>query len=78
MCENAAVSWSEYSRHVSNVETEVRQKISRELLQHISFLQEEGSSECYMQGVERARVLVLNNISIRSSEDGVETQEKLF
>lgn len=78
MCDNTAVGWSEYSRHVSNVETEVRQKLSRELLQHIRFLEEDGSPECYIQGVERARVLVLNNTSIRSSEDGVETQEKLF
>lgn len=78
MCENSAVSWSEYSSHNSRVEYEVRQKISQELLKHIHFLEKTSTPECYIQGIERARVFVLNNISITSDTVEVETQEKLF
>lgn len=78
MCDNTAVSWSEYSQHLSNLEVEVRQKISRELLEHIHFLERTQTPECYIQGVERARVFVLNNISLKSDTPGIETQEKLF
>lgn len=78
MCDNTAVRWSEYSSHVSNLEIEVRQKISKELLEHIRFLEKTQTPECYIQGIERARVFVLNNISIRSDIEQVENQEKLF
>lgn len=78
MCDNTAVSWSEYSQHLSNLEMEVRQKIARELLEHIHFLEKTQVPECYIQGVERARVLTLNNISIKNDTSGIETQEKLF
>lgn len=78
MCDNTAVSWSDYSHHLSNIEVEIRQKVSRELLQHIGFLQNDNTPDCYIQGLERARILVLNNISITGDTGGVETQEKLF
>ena len=78
MCDNGAVSWSEYSSHNSRVEYEVRQNISQELLKHIRFLEKTETPECYIQGLERARILVLNNISTTNDTEEVETQEKLF
>lgn len=78
MCDNTAVRWSEYSSHISNLELEIRQRISKELLEHIGFLEKTQTPECYIQGVERARIFVLNNTSIRSDIGDVENQDKLF
>lgn len=78
MCDNTAVSWSEYSQHTSNLETEIRHKISRDLLENIDFLKNNNVSDCYIRGVEWARSLVLSNTNITGKPERVETQEKLF
>jgi hypothetical protein len=78
LCDNAAVNWSEYSSHISNIEYEVRQKISQELLKHMTFLQKNSAPECHIQGVEQARVFILQNKSDISDKETLETQERLF
>jgi hypothetical protein len=76
--DNQAVSWSEYSSHVSEIEYSLRNKISQELLEHIRFLDKTGAPECYTQGVERARMFVVFGGKIKQYEEQVELQEKLF
>lgn len=78
MSDNTAVSWSDYSAHLSNVEYEIRHRIAKELLEHIEILDQQKSPECFVQGVQRARNIVLMNTKINSFADEVETQEKLF
>lgn len=78
MSDNEAVSWSEYESHNRNTEYLVRHKIARELLEHIEILDNQKSPECFIQGVERARNIVLMNVNLKFVTDEVETQEKLF
>ena len=78
MSDNQAVSWSDYSAHMTEVESSLRNKIAKELLEHIRFLDKTGAPECYMQGVERARVFVLYGTKLKENQAGVELQEKLF
>ena len=76
--DNEAVSWSDYHAHHSNAETEIRQKISQELLQHMEFLDRSGAPECFIQGVERARNIVLYNLSLKDFAEDSTPQERLF
>lgn len=78
MSDNTAVSWSEYGAHKSNIEYEVRHKIAKELLKHMEILDKQNSPECFVQGVNRARNLVLMNLNFESVTDEVDPQEKLF
>jgi hypothetical protein len=76
--DNEAVSWSQYSSHVTEVESGLRNRIAKELLEHIHFLDKTGAPECYIQGVEKARMFVLYGTKIKLDNSEVELQEKLF
>jgi hypothetical protein len=78
LCENQAVSWSEYSSHLSNVEYNTRNKIAKELLEYMDFLQKTAYPECFIQGVEEARNYVLYNTNFKNNDLGVDPQERLF
>lgn len=78
MSDNEAVSWSDYHAHHTNAETEIRQKISKELLEHMAFLDRSGSPECFVQGIERARNIVMYNLSLKDFVEDSTTQERLF
>lgn len=78
MTDNEAVSWSDYHSHNSNREVEIRQKISQELLEHMKFLDNIGSPECFVKGIERARNVVLYNMTVKDFADDSTTQERLF
>lgn len=78
MADNEAVSWSEYESHNRNTEYIVRHKIAQELLEHIEILDKQKSPECFIQGIERARNIVLTNISSKFVTEEVDPQEKLF
>lgn len=78
MCDNSAVSWSQYESHRQEIEYEVRQKISRELLEHGRFCEQNGMPEMYVNGIERARVLVLTGVGLRHEQESAWSQERLL
>ena len=78
MSDNEAVSWSNYSSHRTSIEYEVRHKVAKELLEHIRFLDKNKAPECYIQGMDRARLFVLHNASLKDSYEQLDYQERLF
>lgn len=78
MRDNSAVSWSEYESHRQQVEYAVRQKISKELLEHGRFCEDNGMPEMYINGIERARMLVLTGVSLRHEQESAWSQERLL
>lgn len=78
MCDNTAVRWSEYEMVRRQQDTEVRLKIAVELLKHIDMYRENDYSPEYIQGMERARLLVLFDQSPKSDQENSSEQETLF
>ena len=78
MCDNAAVRWSEYELAKTQMEGEFRSKIAKQLQKHIEEYKENDFPDLYIQGMERARLLALYDLSLKTSPpDGV-IQDKLF
>lgn len=78
MCENSAVAWSEYQSHQNNTEQAVRHKIAQDLLTHKAFCEENGLPDMYINGLDRARIIVLTGPMSHSDRDTPWTQEKLL
>lgn len=78
MCDNAAIRWSEYELAKTQMEGEFRSKISKQLQKHIEEYKENNFPDLYIQGMERARLLTLYDLSIKTSPPDDAKQEKLF
>lgn len=78
MCDNTAVRWSDYELAKTQMESEFRSKISKELQKHIEEYKKNDFPDLYIQGMERARLLALYNTSLRSNIPDDANQEKLF
>lgn len=78
MCDNTAVRWSEYELARIQQESEIRSKISRELEKHVAEHRENGFSDEYIMGMERARLLALYDQSLKVSKPDIDIQDKLF
>lgn len=78
MSDNAAVYWSGYTSHLREVEGSIRVRIAEELLEYISFLDQSGTPECFVKGVEKAREVVLLSDQSRHGALKTEIQERLF
>lgn len=78
MCDNTAVRWSDYELSRRQQESESRTKIAAELAKHIDMYKENNYSSEYIQGMERARLLVLFDKSLKTDTEISGEQETLF
>lgn len=78
MCDNVAVRWSEYEREKSQIEAQVRVKISQELEKYVEDLEKKQYPNDYISGMEKARLLVLHAPTINRHEQTEYVQEQLF
>lgn len=78
MCENSAVKWSDYELAKRQQESECRRKISEELAKHVDLYRKNGFPDLYIQGMERARLLMLFNKSPEDEEKNFPDQQSLF
>jgi|AntAceMinimDraft_5_1070358.scaffolds.fasta_scaffold03325_8 hypothetical protein len=78
MCENTAVRWSEYELAKNQLESECRNKVVIDLEKHIAKYRENDFSSEYIQGMERARLLVLYRDNVIPDTTDTACQDKLF
>lgn len=78
MCDNTAVRWSDYELAKRQQDSEFRTKIAAELAKHIDLYRDYGYSSEYLQGMERARLLVLFDKSLAEDHPPLEKQDRLF
>ena len=78
MCDNTAVRWSDYELAKRQNEAEFRSRIAAELAKHIDLYRENNFPSEYIQGMERARLLVLYNKSLKEEAESLPDQETLF
>lgn len=78
MCDNAAVQWSEFEAEKSRIESNLRNQIAEKLFQHIGISVKSGYPETYIQGMERAREIVLMTRIDDTLSDTGYVQENLF
>lgn len=73
MCDNTAVRWSDYELAKRQQDSEFRSKIAAELAKHIDLYRENDFSDEYLQGMERARLLVLYDKSVKINSSDQQT-----
>ncbi len=78
MCENVAVSWSEYESHKQRVEQSVRHQIAQDLTNHKAFCEKNGLPDMYINGLTRARTIVLWGPVSSLPDDTPWMQDKLL
>jgi hypothetical protein len=78
LCDNTAVRWSEYELAKTQMESEWRSKVAKDLAKHIEEYRKNDFPDLYIQGMERARLLALHNTSITSNTPKDAEQDKLF
>jgi hypothetical protein len=78
LCDDTAVRWSEYELAKRQQESESRAKIAAELQKHIDLYRDYGYSSEYLQGMERARLLVLFDKSLKLDKESLGDQQTLF
>lgn len=54
MCDDSAVSWSEFEAHKREIESRTRAAMTEELLELLRISEKNGDPECYVQGIKRA------------------------
>jgi hypothetical protein len=59
MCDNVAVTWSNYESHKTEIETNLRHKIYKEIKETIDKAKLQGISNHFISGLEYAQAKVL-------------------
>ena len=74
MCDNTAVSWSEQNAFLINAQVGTKQALSEKLLAYMDIYEKQGYSESFLQGMERARSIILSTTATSVPSN----QEPLF
>lgn len=78
MDDNSAIRWSEYELVKRQTESSFRVKLSQELGKYIAEYKENSFPAMYIEGMERARLLITYDKNYKNNEIKNINQDKLF
>jgi len=78
MCDDAAVRWSEWEAERSRIESQVKDEISKKLLENLTILEDSGYPEIFLQGFSTARNLIFSSSLGQTFNNPQHVQLSLF